>query len=353
MPPVRRHSAPVPLALRDTGIVEFSSDDAVMYDRLRDAMKGMENGERQGSGRQPVAIHYDDGKRLLMLLYRLQTELSPEEADRVRVALRYDQTNPLTVQLSNLFATVSGHAVAEYILHHYFTTYLQPIVQPGGKIIGYECLLRPLPEQPPFRPAELFAKARSIGQHTFLDQEARQDAIRISAAHLAPGIKRFVNFLPSSLYCADTCLRGTFEAIKETRTNPADVVFEVAESEPLNLPEMADIFAYYRERGVHMAVDDVGSGHATIEVLKRLKPDYVKLDRKWVSYCDQDQNKQRHIADVLEQAAQFHGIVLAEGVEREEEWHYLRRAGVPLLQGYLFGKAMPVPGGKSVAAIQS
>jgi EAL domain-containing protein (putative c-di-GMP-specific phosphodiesterase class I) len=220
---------------------------------------------------------------------------------------------------------------------------MQPIVQPNGQVVGYECLLRPLPELVPFRPAELFEKARRIGQHSFLDSEARLAAIRMSSAHLPQGTKRFVNFLPSSLYCTDSCLQGTFDAILESGTDPQDLVFEVAETERLDHPDMLKIFDRYRKQGIRVAVDDVGSGYATIDMVEQLQPDYVKLDRKWVSRCDEDREKQRHIEEVLERTSRFHGVVLAEGVEREEEWSYLRKAGVPLLQGYLFGRAMPIP----------
>jgi len=336
--------------LRDAGIVEFAEEDLGTYPRLHSAVQDYRNAEgRSVAPGPPRALTYGSSRELLQLLHRLQSELRREEADCIRFSLRYGEEAAPWNPLSSLFETVSGRGVSEYILHRCFTTYLQPIVGPSGRPIGYECLLRPLPEQTPFRPAELFEKARRVGQHTFLDREARHAAIRMSAAHLPKGVKRFVNFLPSSLYCADTCLQGTFDAIRDTGTDPEDVVFEVAETEPLDNPEMAGIFEQCRKQGVRMAVDDVGSGYATIEAIEQLKPDYVKLDRKWVSYCDQDAEKQKHIEEVLERAAHFHGVVLAEGVEREPEWRFLRRIGVPLLQGYLFGKAAPVPANQSPA----
>lgn len=347
MPTPHRQATP---PLKDQGIVEFAAEDLGAYPRLHKAVMDTWKQGNRPMPPDPAQIPYDDSRDLLRLLHRLQSDLPREEADliRVRVRGRVDADGPAAMPrapLSSLFETVGGRGVAEYILHRYFTTYMQPIVGSNGRTVGYECLLRPLPEQMPFRPAELFEKARKIGQHTFLDREARHAAIRISSAHLPRGVKRFVNFLPSSLYCADTCLQGTFDAIEETGTDPEDVVFEVAETEPLDRPEMAGIFERCRSRGVRLAVDDVGSGYATVEAIEQLMPDYVKLDRQWVSHCDQDARKQRHIEDVLERTARFHGVVLAEGVEREQERRFLSRIGVPLLQGYLFGKAAPIPAG--------
>nr|WP_255570872.1 EAL domain-containing protein [Cohnella sp. CFH 77786] len=338
-PPVAASAAP----LRDEGLVEFAADGLDACPRLHDTIRNAGGDDEQNSSLDGTSFRFGSYRQLLTLLHRLQKELLREETDRIRFRFQYGE-NPLPWSpLSSLFETVGGRGVTEYILHRYFTTHLQPIVQPNGQIVGYECLLRPLPEQAPFRPSELFEKARKIGQHSFLDREARHAAIRMSSSHLPAGMKRFVNFLPSSLYCTETCLRGTFEAIEETGTDPADIVFEVAETERLDHPEMWSIFDQYRRRGIRLAVDDSGADGDNFGLIEGLKPDYVKLDRNWVSGCDRDPEKQRHIENLLERAARFHGVVLAEGVEREPEWHWLRQAGVPLFQGYLFGLAAPVP----------
>ncbi|WP_169306780.1 EAL domain-containing protein [Cohnella pontilimi] len=341
--------------IRDKGQIQFVTEDLDTYPRLHDTIRDYAEGSGQDEPLDHAKFRYDNYRELLMLLDRLQKGLLKEETQTIRCRLMYSGTSEADgngestewIPLSGLFETIGGRGVTEFILHRYFTTHLQPIVQPNANVVGYECLLRPLPELMPFRPAELFDKARRIGQHSFLDREARNSAIHMAAAHLPPGTLRFVNFLPSSLYCADSCLKSTFDAIKESGTDPVDLVFEVVETERLNHPDMPKIFDRYRELGIRLAVDDVGAGFATVDMVDRLKPDYVKLDRKWVSRCDQDREKQRHIEDVLDRASRFNGVVLAEGVEREQEWDYLRRAGVPLLQGYLFGRAQPVPAPES------
>lgn len=335
---------PTAIPLRDAGIIAFASGHAPDRKRLRDTLR------RQATPVSGLAdtpdgakCAYENSGDLLQLLHCLQSALRREEASRLQFRLEYDSRGTAWAPLSSLMESVNGRGVPEYILHRYFTTYFQPIVQMDGQIAGYECLLRPLPDQPPFRPAELFDKARKTGLHTFLDREARLASIRVSGALLPPGVKRFVNFLPSSLICADTCLQSTFEAMRVTGTDPGDVVFEVVETEPLDDPALPAIVERYRREGVRIAVDDVGSGYATISLLDRLRPDYVKLDRSWISCCDRESEKQRHIQEALERTARFRGAVLAEGVEREQEWRFLRAAGVPLCQGYLFGKAAPMP----------
>jgi EAL domain-containing protein (putative c-di-GMP-specific phosphodiesterase class I) len=336
--------------LRDSGFVEFAAENQGARALLHEVIYNTVESEDL-----PLCKGYDNQQQLLQLMSKLQKQLSPSDAQAVLCRISYedklersaengdDEENQGWIPLSELFGEVNGRSVSDYILHRAFTTHLQPVVQPSGNIIGYEFLLRPLPEQMPFRPAELFEKARKIGQHSFLDRAARLSAIRLSAAHLQNGVKRFINFLPSSLQCPNTCLKGTFEMMKETGTDPGDYVFEVMESEPLDDPALLKVFDVYRQQGVLLALDDVGTGFATLDTVERLQPDYVKMDRRWVSGCDDDSGKQRYIGKLLDRVSRFHGVVLAEGVERLEEWDYLKRAGVSLFQGYLFGAASPVP----------
>ncbi|MFC5704406.1 EAL domain-containing protein [Cohnella faecalis] len=353
-PRLLRRTAP----LRDSGLVEFAAEDMDAYPILHDTVREFAG---ENTPADQTIYRYASYRELLGLLSRLQNRMRAEEANAIRCRFKQTDGKPGGSSsassaegssesfssewewLSGLFGSVGGRSVSDYILHRHFTTYLQPVVQPDGTIAGYECLLRPLPEQQPFRPAELFETARSIGQHSFLDREAREAAVNFSASHLPQGMKRFINFLPSSLISPDRCLNGTFETIRSSGTDPRDLVFEVVETERLDHPELSRIFNLCREQGVLLALDDVGDGYATLETVERLKPDYVKMDRQWVSGCDRDPVKQAYIKKLLDRASRYHGVVLAEGVEREEEWRYLREAGVPLYQGYLFGKAAPVP----------
>ncbi|WP_027085656.1 EAL domain-containing protein [Cohnella panacarvi] len=328
-----------PLPLKDNGYVEFAADNAGARALLRDVIH-----EVSPSENMPLSLHYDEEGQLLRLISTLQRRLPPDETRRIRFRISDGpDMKPDWKPLPELFGEVGGRSVAETILHRLFTTYMQPIVQSGGRIEGYEFLLRPLPELAPFQPANLFETARRIGHHAFLDRAARRSAIRLGASHLPAGTKRFINFLPSSLHQPDECLQGTFDCIRESGTYAQDYVFEVMETERLDDPALGRVFDIARSQGVRLALDDVGMGFATLSTVDRLKPDYVKMDRRWVSGCDTDEAKKRYIGDLVNRAAKFGGTVLAEGVEREEEWSYLRQVGIPLFQGFLFGRASPGP----------
>lgn len=230
------------------------------------------------------------------------------------------------------------------ILEHQFSSHMQPIVDASEQIIGYEFLLRPAENGKSFSSYELFEVARETGLHSFLDRTARITAIETSALFLPHGVKRFVNFLPSSIYNPDYCLTHTFEAIERLSLDPKDFVFEVVETEQIqHMSILQHIFEVYRSRGMSVALDDVGAGYSTIELMSRLEPDFVKIDRSLIDRCDQDSTKQQKILHIVEMSSRFGGQVLAEGIERMEEFEFCRSIGIELAQGYYFGKPAAQP----------
>ncbi|MNB78791.1 Blue light- and temperature-regulated antirepressor YcgF [compost metagenome] len=247
------------------------------------------------------------------------------------------------VSLSQLRVRIVNHALIDVIINKEFCSYMQPIVNSAEHIVGFEFLLRPIPGGPCFQPYTLFEVARGSGYHSVLDRAALVSAIE-SSRILPDGMKRFINFLPSTINNPKYCLAHSFDAIQRSGLRPEDFVFEVVETEMIrDIGHLSAIFSEYRQHGVHVALDDVGSGFATLEVMERLRPDYVKIDRDLISLCDKERSKQESIREIVEKSLRFGGQVLAEGIERREEFEFCRGLGIGLAQGYLFGRPMPEP----------
>lgn len=225
-----------------------------------------------------------------------------------------------SVAFKPLFARLKHQNLVRLIMEEQFTSHMQPIFETStGKVFGYEFLPRASEASSPLKPFELFSIAQQTGLHSFLDRAARISAIQTSALHLPKGIKRFVNFLPSSIYNPNYCLTHTFAAIEQLALDPKDFVFEVVETEKIaDVKHLKDIFAVYREHGVKVALDDVGSGFATLDVLSQLTPDYVKIDRGLTDHCDEDGRKQGIIQEIIRRADSFGAVVLAEGMSAEK-----------------------------------
>lgn len=260
-----------------------------------------------------------------------------------------DQAPVRTAPLRDVVEWFSHQEVIRVIEKGQFISFLQPIVETGsGSVYGYESLLR-TNEEAAIPPGRLFDTAQKLGMHSYLDKQARESAIVARKEHIQDGQKSFINFLPSTIYNPEFCLRHTFNIIEKYDVNPDDLVFEVVETEKIeDVDHLKKVLNVYKREGIKVALDDVGAGFSTIEMLEQLKPDYIKIDRSYVSFCDQDEEKQAFINRALHTASNLGIKTLAEGIERKEEYDYCREAGIPLAQGYFFGK----PSAKPAATIQ-
>ncbi|NMH73436.1 EAL domain-containing protein [Bacillus sp. RO2] len=244
-----------------------------------------------------------------------------------------------------LLELVKNHDLLELITFDSFTTHFQPIIdlQNNDELFAYECLLRPHWKGQSVPPFKLFEFARETNLHNYLDQKARESSIVSGSKQQIPfQVKLFINFLPSSIYNPEYCLQHTFKIVRENHITPDQLVFEVVESEKIHdIDHLESIFKTYKKSGMQVALDDVGAGYSTLEVLEKLQPDFVKIDRDYVSQCDTILEKQLFLKSVLNVATKLNIKVLAEGIERLEELEFCRDIGIHYGQGYLIGKPGP------------
>lgn len=107
-----------------------------------------------------------------------------------------------------------------------------------------------------------------------------------------------------------------------------------------DLNHLKNIFKAYKQSGMKGALDDLGTGFASIDVLKELQPDYVKFDRHSIDKCLQNEEKQLFIQTVKNILKDFGIKVLAEEIETKEEFKYCKSVGVDLSQGYYISKIL-------------
>ena len=226
----------------------------------------------------------------------------------------------------------------------------QPIVRCVGEncetdeIFAYECLMRADVDGKPAAPGAMIEMARGAGLLFQLDLVARRAAITGAASHHIKE-KIFVNFSPNSIYNPYTCLNSTVRMIDELGFPREQIVFEIVESE--RLPEMKllkKIVHYYRENGFGVALDDVGAGFSSLNVLIALRPDYVKLDMGLIRGVHQDAGKALVARKLLETAQELDMKTIAEGVETAEELAWVKQHGADFVQGFYFARpAAPPP----------
>lgn len=221
----------------------------------------------------------------------------------------------------------------------------QPIVDVETMAIyGYECLSRGvLPDGSLMPPLWMFEAARKTGLLFNLDRQCREACLRAAAEHQIEG-HIFINFLPSAIYNPEFCLRDTVRWAHELEFDARRIIFEVVETERVEDTEhLKRILTYYKRSGFRTALDDMGSGYASLNLFASLHPDILKIDMELVRDIDTIEVKQA-VARALTQIGQHAGTrVLAEGVETEAEFAWLKQLGVDYMQGYYFGKPAEQP----------
>lgn len=212
-----------------------------------------------------------------------------------------------------------------------------------GEIYGYEALMRPQSTvfQSPMellRIAKTSAKLYEIERMTwtkaFVDFE-----VQIAAGRIAEDSHIFINSISNcSLEPSDV------EAIEADHWKLLpQVVLEVLENENVNEEYNARKHRRMKKWGAQVALDDFGTGYNSEYALITMKPNIIKIDRSIISGCDKDISRRTIINSLVKLAKTKQILVLAEGVETEDELRTVINCGVDLLQGYYFNRPLFEP----------
>jgi EAL domain-containing protein (putative c-di-GMP-specific phosphodiesterase class I) len=240
--------------------------------------------------------------------------------------------------------------LVEMLREERLTSHFQPIVEVADpqRVLGHEILLRGVSVDGSLvSPGHLFEVARECNLLFQLDLAARRTAIETAIAHSATG-RLFLNFSPTAIYDPSHCLLSTISAIDEVGISHDRVVFEVIEADKtVDVFHLRGILNYYRSAGFQVALDDIGSGYSSLNLLHQLRPDFVKLDIELIRGVDRDPYKALIAEKILEIAQRLGIATIAEGVERPEEFAWVKASGATYAQGYLFGRpaVQPLPAG--------
>ena len=216
-----------------------------------------------------------------------------------------------------------------------FSFAFQPIVDAGTrKVISFEALVRGPCGEPA---SEVFARIPPRAMHSF-DQACRIKAIRL-AARLNLDACLNLNFIPNSVRRSSEYLYATLKASEEVGIPPQRLVFEVTESKYLehagNVERVFDTFAEY---GFGTAMDDFQLGFTALRRLAEHQPNYIKLDRNLIADIHQNRMRQVIVRGISGLCRRLSVTLVAEGVERSEEYRWLREAGIHIFQGFYFAR---------------
>jgi len=227
-----------------------------------------------------------------------------------------------------------------------FTVFYQPIVNgEDGQVVSAEALLRwESANLGQVFPDEFIPAAESAGLIPEMGCWVLSRAIETGAywnERFGIGLRIAVN--ASSIQFRNNMLFDTIKEQIETHAWNPDLL-EVEITEGLLLDDSPEVNTYINaisDCGVRLSVDDFGTGFSALSYLKNYPVNTVKIDRSFIMDLPDDKENTVLVQAII---AMAHGLrleVIAEGVETEEQWEYLKLLNCNFLQGYYFGKPMP------------
>ena len=118
-------------------------------------------------------------------------------------------------------------------------------------------------------------------------------------------------------------------------------MLEVSENESIeNFGVFREVADSCRDLGIRIAIDDAGTGYASLESIMEIAPDFVKMDMLLVRGIDADPSRKEIVRAMLSVAKGIGAQLIAEGIETESELRALRDIGVRYGQGFYFGAAV-------------
>ena len=228
--------------------------------------------------------------------------------------------------------------------YHYLRPYYQPVIRTASrKLCSFEVLARWLdPELGMIYPNEFIPVLEEAGEIHRLDEHIIRQAclrlrMRISAGEIPVPIS--VNLSRRDFELCD--IFAVVDGIVSEYHLPHDFVYiEITESVMAEQKDMLlSVVDRFRSAGYRVWMDDFGSAYSSLNVLKDFDFDELKLDMEFLRPFSP--RSQKIATAVIEMAKGLYTHTLAEGVENEDQFRYLRNIGCEKVQGYYFGRPMP------------
>ena len=225
----------------------------------------------------------------------------------------------------------------EFLLHY------QPKVDlRSGRVTGVEALVRwRHPELGMVSPAQFIPLAEETGLigpiGDWVLRTACAEAQRWNT-QVAPGISVAVN-LSARQFAGEDLAQSITSALSESGLAPRWLEIEITESTVMHdAKRAAHVLQQLKDMGIRVAIDDFGTGYSSLGYLKRFPIDSVKIDRSFIVDLPYDNDDVAITRAVIAMAHSLRLKVIAEGVETEEQYNFLRDHDCDEMQGYVFSE---------------
>ena len=235
--------------------------------------------------------------------------------------------------------------ISKALTDNQLSLFLQPIIElETGKLKGFEALIRwHHPELGLIMPGNFIPEIEDseatveVGNYVLkkgikmikrLQKIACENlyiSVNISAKHwLSPGLKEYIS-----------------DTLVHYDVSPQSLVLELTEESVIAIDQIEiakNVFHSLKALGTRVAIDDFGTGYSSLNYLKNLPFDIVKIDRTFTQGVRENSVDPHIVSTMVDLAHNLELIVIAEGVETEEQVEFMKNAGCELCQGFLYSK---------------
>ena len=222
--------------------------------------------------------------------------------------------------------------------------YLQPITDVFGNVVGAEALARwnhpELGFLPPGKFIPVFEKNGMISE---IDKHIWIETCKILASwkEKYPNLFISINISPKDFYFLDV-VQVICDLVEEYEIEPKKLRIEITETAMMSdQEEKLKIFNTLREKGFIVEMDDFGSGFSSLNMLKNMPVDVLKIDMNFLDESGNNRSK-TIVKNVINLSNELNLTTLTEGVETLKQYSDLIDMGSVLFQGYYFAKPMPL-----------
>lgn len=224
-----------------------------------------------------------------------------------------------------------------------FALHYQPQIHlASGDVIGYEALLRWQSPYGNVPPSEFIPIAEETGLIVPIGEWALRQACRDAKEFCALGhVAKNISVNVSARQFKDPDFSEKVRSIfEEEQVDPRYFEIEITESVMLDIEQSARIILELKAFGLRIAIDDFGAGYSSLNVVKNVEIDTLKIDKSLIDEVLINRRNLFILTAIIEVGKNLNARIVIEGIELEEQAELLKPFGI-VGQGYLFSRPLP------------